>query len=189
MDRQGDTQGMTGRSGEAFDELLVVMVLAGERRAAERLAARWYPRLLRTARRLLQDEEQAKVAVQEAWIAILRGIAGLKDPTRFAPWAFGILRRKCVDRIRTARARRGRAGGPPVEELAAAPEGIDDRLAILQAFARLPRDQRLAAHLHYVEGLSLGEIAAVADVPEGTVKSRLFHARRRLKAVLKGDDQ
>ena len=59
-----------------------------------------------------------------------------------------------------------------------------DALAIAEAFARLPPDQRLAAHLHFVEGLTLGEIAAVQDVPEGTAKSRLFHARRTLKAAL-----
>jgi DNA-directed RNA polymerase specialized sigma24 family protein len=54
--------------------------------------------------------------------------------------------------------------------------------------AALPGDQRLAAQLFFVEGLTLAEVAEVQQVPEGTAKSRLFHARRRLKAALSGDD-
>lgn len=60
-------------------------------------------------------------------------------------------------------------------------------MAIRQAFATLPAGQRLAAHLFYVEGLTLGEIAIATEVPLGTAKSRLFHARLRLKAALEGE--
>ena len=74
-----------------FDELLVTLVQSGDRRAGERLAARWQPRLIRTARRLLRDDEAARDAVQEAWIGIFRGAAALADPARFPAWAFGIL--------------------------------------------------------------------------------------------------
>ena len=48
----------------------------------------------------------------------------------------------------------------------------------------LPPDQRLAAHLQFVEGLTLSEIAEAQAIPTGTAKSRLFHARRKLKAAL-----
>lgn len=68
------------------------------------------------------------------------------------------------------------------EGASAAPQ--EDRVAIAQAFARLPADQRFAAHLFFVEGLTLAEIAVAADIPIGTAKSRIFHARRQLKAAL-----
>jgi RNA polymerase sigma factor (sigma-70 family) len=64
-----------------------------------------------------------------------------------------------------------------------------EALANARAMAALPPDQRLAAQLFFVEGLTLAEIAEVQQVPEDTAKSRLFHARRRLKAALSGDDQ
>ncbi|MBO6768031.1 MAG: sigma-70 family RNA polymerase sigma factor [Erythrobacter sp.] len=183
---------MTGRiaksppAGRLYDELLVTLVQAGDRRAGERLAARWQPRLARTARRLLGDDEAALGAVQEAWLSILRGIGSLRDPSRFAPWAFGILRRRCADHIRKAQSAR-RHSGEYTQEPAVA-SMADEALAIREAFAALPADQRLAAQLFFVEGLTLAEIAEVQEVPVGTAKTRLFHARRKLKAALIGDD-
>ncbi len=171
----------------AFDGLLVTLVQSGDRQAAERLARRWQPRLLRTARRLV-GAELAPGAVQEAWVSILRGIGSLRDPDRFAPWVFGILHRRCADAIRGAQAER-RRHGPQDESTAPAPGVPDDALAIAVAIAALPAEQRLAAQLFFVEGLTLAEIAEVQKVPLGTAKSRLFHARRRLKAALSGDDQ
>lgn len=177
----------TPDAGRVFDELLVTMVQAGDRAAGERLAARWQPRLLRTARRLLRDDDLARTAVQESWISIWRGLAGLRDPARFPPWAFAVLHRRCADAIRRAQRLRGHSG--EAEREPEAPGAMPgEALAIRQAFALLPPDQRLAAQLYYTEGLSLAEIAEVQGVAEGTAKSRLFHARRKLRATLEGED-
>ncbi len=190
MDRRDSSLSGVSHAETVFDELLVTLVLSGDRRAAERLAQRWQPRLLRTARRLLLDEEAALGAVQDSWIAILRGIGGLSDTARFPAWAFAILRRKCIDRIRTRQRHRAHDGGSLDEmSLPSISDQTEERLAILQAFATLPESQRLVAHLHYIEGLALAEIAIAADIPTGTVKSRLFHARTRLKAALQTIDQ
>ena len=183
MSEKGASSRDTGR---LYDELLVMLVQSGDRRAGERLAARWQPKLARTARRLLGNDEAALGAVQEAWVSILRGIRSLRDPARFAPWAFGILRRRCADHVRRVQANRSRDGDAP-PELCLPPEA-EDALSIRQAFAALPPDQRLAAQLFFVEGLTLAEIAEVQEVPPGTAKTRLFHARRKLKAALSGDD-
>ncbi|QYU68931.1 sigma-70 family RNA polymerase sigma factor [Leptolyngbya sp. 15MV] len=169
-----------------YDALLVTMTMAGDRRAAGRLHARWQPRLLRTARRHTGDGELAAQAAQECWLAIWRGLPRLRDADRFAPWAFGILRRRCADII-TVRAR-DRASEAAADEPCAT-SAPDDAIALRQAFATLAPPGRLTAHLHFVEGLTLAEIAEVQQVPEGTVKSRLFHIRRQLRAALSGDDQ
>ncbi|MFA9201364.1 MAG: RNA polymerase sigma factor [Cypionkella sp.] len=177
----------TSPTEAVFDGLLVTLAIAGDRAAAERLARRWHPRLLRTARRLV-GAAAAPSAVQDCWVSILRGIGRLRDPARFGPWAFGILHRRCADVLRTQSAERAGLG----EEFKDAYSGAnlpDDAFAIAQAMAELPSDQRLAAQLYFVERLTLAEIAAVQRVPVGTAKSRLFHARRRLKAALSGDDQ
>ncbi len=185
MTTRGRTAGPPA-SARLYDELLVTLVQSGDRRAGERLAARWQPRLARTARRLLAEDEAALAVVQEAWLSILRGIGTLRDPARFAPWAFGILRRRCADRIRRAQADRVRSGASEHEP--ALPASAEEAVAIRQAFAALPPNQRLAAQLFFVEGLTLAEIAEVQEVPPGTAKTRLFPARRKLKAVLTGDD-
>ncbi|RJY07982.1 RNA polymerase sigma factor [Aurantiacibacter aquimixticola] len=178
--------GKPPHSAQLFEEYLVTATMAGDRRAAQRLAQRFQTRMLRTARRILGDTDLAAGAVQEAWLSILPRIARLRDPSRFAPFDFGILRRRCVDAIRSAQ--RGRSVFDGEDDIEAAdPARQGEALALREAFAALPPDQRLAAHLFFREGLTLAEIAEVQNIPEGTAKSRLFHARRKLKTALSGD--
>src|SRR3954468_2510924 len=123
-------------SGRVYDELLVLYVQAGDTRALERLAARWQPRLLRSARRFTGHDESAREAVQESWLGIVGGIGRLRDPARFPAWAFAILRRRCAERVRAHAAARMRWESlAEANEPAFAPRG-EDRLAIAQAFAR-----------------------------------------------------
>lgn len=174
-------------SGRIYDELLVLHVQAGDRAALAELARRWQPRLLRTGRRLLGDRDGATDLVQESWLAILRGLPGLRDPARFPAWAFGILHRRAASDIRARIARRARSA--PLDDAIAepAPARPFDAVALDRAFAALNPDQRAAAILFFVEQLTLGEIALATGAPEGTVKSRIFHARLILKRELTGD--
>ena len=170
-----------------YDELLVLLVRGGDGRASERLVARWHPRLLRTARRLLGDADLAQETVQECWVAIIRGLPRLADPARFPAWAFSILQRKCADAIGRNMRDRERFKPSAVGAEASTEAGGETRTALDQAFARLSPDHRTAAILFFGEGLSLAEIATATDVPLGTAKSRIFHARQHLKAALEGD--
>lgn len=170
-----------------YDELLLTRIQAGDRLAGERLAARWYPRLMRTAFRLLRDEEQARVAVQEAWSGICKGWRRLRNPSRFPAWAYTILHRKCADQIGRNQKHRGlHAAAAQDANLSIAPRG-EDKVTIDQAFDSLSDDHRTAALLYFGEGLTIKEIAGVTGTAIGTAKSRLFHARRQLKAAL--DDE
>ncbi len=181
---------MAGRETDrVYDELLVTLARAGDGRAGERLFVRWHPRLLRTARRIVRDEELARDATQDAWLGMCKGWRKLSDPGKFPAWAFRILHRACADRIGQAIAQRTRTA--PLDEAgldspapAARP---DDRLDVETALAQLSDDHRIAAALYFGEGLSVAEIAAVTDAPAGTVKSRLFHARKQLKQILEGE--
>lgn len=167
-----------------FDELLVIMVQTGERGAADRLFQRWHPRLLKAARRYCGDDDAARDLVQECWLGIWKGIAKLRDPARFRSYAFAVLHRRGADHLRRLVRDRAALSDHTAEADSTAPAPQSQRAAINQALAALPPDQRLVAHLHFVEGLTLREIAAVQAVPEGTAKSRIFHARRALKTAL-----
>ncbi|GAB5488299.1 MAG: sigma-70 family RNA polymerase sigma factor [Parasphingorhabdus sp.] len=164
-----------------YDELLLTRIQAGDRRAGERLAARWHPRLMRTAYRLLRDQEQARVAVQEAWIGICKGWLGLRKPSRFPAWAYRILHNKCADHIRTNQ--RDRKISETEIEVTTSAQG-EDKVSVDQAFRQLTGEHRIAATLYFSEGLTLAEIAEVTSVPLGTAKSRIFHARKQLQAAL-----
>ncbi|MHA7900230.1 MAG: RNA polymerase sigma factor [Henriciella sp.] len=179
---------MAGQQTErVYDELLVTLARSGDHKAANRLAARWYPRLMRAALRLLRDRSEAEEAVQEAWAGICRGWPRLSDPAMFPGWAFGILRRKCVDRIRKAQTDRARSAPLETAPEPSQPARGELQVEIDQALAGLSDDHRLAAILYFGEGLSLNEIAAVTGVPVGTAKSRIFNARQHLKSRLKGE--
>ena len=172
-----------------FDEYLAASARAGDRCAIERLAKRWSPKLFRHACRLTGDAEMARDASQEAWADIIRGLPRLHDSALFPSWAFRIVSRRCYDEIR--KARRGRKtnaafAAEPVSEdrSAASMEASADRPRLLLAIEGLPNDQRAAIALFHLEDLSVAEISAALAVPAGTVKTRLMHARRKLRAAL-----
>ncbi|MEL7128598.1 MAG: sigma-70 family RNA polymerase sigma factor [Pseudomonadota bacterium] len=167
-----------------FDELLVLHAKTGRLAAADRLAARWQPRFLRTARRVLGDTGLAEEAAQETWLAISARLHTLRDPKAFPAWAFSILHRRCADCLRRTIRDRGIFSGTETVPDVAIDGGAEARLSINAAFARLSDEHRIAAVLFFGEGLTLAEIAVATDVPLGTAKSRLFHARKQLRAEL-----
>ena len=169
------------------DELLVLQCQEGDSEALKTLIARWQPRFARLAWRLTSEREAARDVVQDVWLAIVRGLARLDDPARFRPWAYRIVKNKCADWVRRRATRR--SAMEQLREHATRTVTDDepnsgDISRLRDAMARLPDEQRMILSLHYSEEMSIVEIAAVLNVPVGTVKSRLFHARNRLKEAL-----
>ncbi len=175
-----------------FDEYLVVMSQGGSREALAVLVQRWSPRLQRYCARLLRSQELGEDVMQEVWISALGGFARLSDPARFPAWIYAIATRRCADAVRgRVRSRRLTAGISALQAIDAPANGRQSRPEpgrdLSAAIERLPLDQRLTVSLHYAEDLSVEEVAAVLNVPPGTVKSRLHHARIALKQFLQGD--
>ena len=175
-----------------LDEYLVVSAQAGDRRAFAELARRWHPRLVSHAWRLTGDVELARDAVQSGWIEIARGLRRLQDPGAFPAWAYRIVSRRCARTIRGLQQDRRLARDAAAEPAEASTSPVDitgaDEAARLHAAIRdLPPAQRAAIALFHFEDMSIAETAVALDVPAGTVKTRLMHARRALRAVLEGD--
>ncbi len=171
-----------------FDEYTVAAARTGDRTALARLVRHWQPRLLAHAYRLTQDFELAREVTQDAWIDIMRGLVRLKDSAAFPAWAFRIVTRRAADAIRRAqRARRTRSALADEPQEPVAPASGENG-GLHRAVDDLPPPQRAAVLLYYIEGFSTAEIATVLEVPAGTVKTRLMHARRKLRAALEGED-
>jgi RNA polymerase sigma-70 factor (ECF subfamily) len=176
---------MIRRTEQVRDEILVLLAQDGDTMALERLAARWRPKHYAHARRVLGVEDGAADAVQEAWLGILKGLRRLQDPDRFAAWSYAIVTRRCQDALRG----RHRV---PTESTTDAPDpstpdfGRSHDLRV--AIANLPNQQRAVIGLYYLEGFSVAEIASALEIAEGTVKSRLYHARLTLRRHFSGDD-
>lgn len=156
----------------------------------EALVALCTPGMLAHARRLTDEPDTAHDIVQETWIAIARALPGLRDERAFLAFALRIVTRAAARDL--GRKRRGRAADTGFAETqpvaAPAPDDAIMGTELRRAIAALPAAQRAALGLYYLEGLSVSDIAHVLDIPPGTVKTRLMHARARLRALLKGDD-
>ena len=179
---------MTTAESRVLDEYLVVCARTGDRRAFEQLARRWNRRLVAHAWRLTGDPEAARDAAQSAWIEIARGIGRLEDERAFPAWAYRIVSRRCARLVRGFQRDRALS-----RDLAAqpAPDPEPDydgpeHAALARAIRGLPPGQRAAIALHHFEDMSIAETAVALDVPAGTVKTRLMHARRALRAALEG---
>jgi len=179
----------TSQPQKVFDQYLVIRAAAGSPEAFEKLARDWTPRLVRFASGILGRADAARDAVQETWLAAVGGIRKLEDPASFPGWIYGIARRKCIDAIRVNQRRhrlseRVRREGLAQQEVGTVNTDVGGDAALAAALSRLNDDQREVVILYYGEELSLDDIALVIDVPVGTVKSRLFHARAALKNLL-----
>ena len=182
---------MNRDSHRIFDEYLVAAAVTGDRPALVRLIERWQPKLLRYAWRVTGDADRAKDMVQEAWVDILRGLAKLDDVAAFPAWAYRIVTRRCHRALHHAGREvalddEGEMETPFAAAEYVSGESVADVSTVMQAIATLPGPQRAALALFYIEELSVAEIAIATDVPPGTVKTRLMHARNKIRALLEG---
>jgi RNA polymerase sigma-70 factor (ECF subfamily) len=168
------------------DEQLAIRCLLGEATAFDELIARWHPAVWRYTRQMAGADDVADDLAQETWLRVVRGLPRLEDPARIRQWIFGIARRVLMDRLRAQYAAPAVAD-VELDRLETAPPDDDlrERLDELEAaLATLPAVERDVLALFYLDELSLADIASIAAVPVGTVKSRLFRARQLLRAAM-----
>lgn len=168
-------------------ELLVLRSQDGDAAALEQLIRRWHAPLLRHACRLTGTADEARDVLQTAWLAIIRGLRRLDDPAHFRAWAYRIVTNKSADWVRARQRDRQlneqvKQSMPRNEPTSA--QQRDDIEPLHRAMRALPADRRLLLSMHYLDGLSVGEIAVALSLRPGTVKSRLFHAREHLRQTL-----
>jgi RNA polymerase sigma-70 factor (ECF subfamily) len=168
---------------------LVDRAKRGDEEAFDALARTVGDRCMGIAHRILRDSHLAEDAVQAALIVAWRELRTLRDPDRFEPWLHRILINQCYAEAR----RRARWSADirllPIDGSAEAPGilSVDDRDQLERAFRRLTLEQRAVIVLHHYLDLPLPDVAVRLDVPLGTAKSRLHHARAALRASLEAD--
>jgi RNA polymerase sigma-70 factor, ECF subfamily len=172
------------------EQLPVPQARAGDPGAWDVLFHRYQLPLYAYAFELVHDEQASLDIVQESFINAVRHIDGLREDAKFGSWLFGIAHQKCVQRWR-----RQNREATALEELAATvPEledGPDDRLIhkeqegeFMSKVNQLPPAHRSVLLLHFIEGFSIEEIAGITGTAPGTVKSRLYYAKKSLRELL-----
>jgi RNA polymerase sigma-70 factor (ECF subfamily) len=181
----------------SLDRALVERARA-DRDAFEVLVHRHADAAYRTAYAIMRNEADARDAAQDAFVQAWRQLGSLRDAGRFEAWFGRILVNTCRNALRSRRRRLLRE--IPVDPVPAADAEhrdpaplLSDRSAdvdrVQRAFLRLNPDERLLLALHHGESRPVEEVAALTGAPIGTVKWRLFAARRSLARALEHEDR
>jgi RNA polymerase sigma-70 factor (ECF subfamily) len=180
---------MTDHADRLYEHLLVLRCRAGSRAAFAELVERYQPRLYYFIRKLLGGRAGAEDLLQDVWCAALRGVAGLDELGAFRGWIYRIARDRVFREFRKRRlplcalAQADLAEGPGDDDAFSA----EDAERIHTALDRLATGHREVLVLRFLEDMTYGDIAGVIGCELGTVKSRLYYAKRALRALLEED--
>ncbi len=163
----------------SYTEWLVLRCQQGEAEAFELLVRLWQEPLLLFAWRYLGQEADARDAVQETWVAAMKGLNRLQHPSLFVSWLFRMMTNKCIDQLRRRQLEQRHLA--QVDSRTEASDPSQENPSLRQAIRRLPNEHKILVLLRFEQGLQIGQIAAVLNLPEGTVKSRLHRALAQLR--------
>jgi len=168
------------------DRGLVAASLAGDAAAFEAIVRRYHRPVYAIARRIVGDAEEAKDVSQAVFLKVYEGLAGFDPQRRLFSWIYRIATNEAIN----ARARR-RPTGPDAPEPEAPGAGPEEQAgleqlgrALTEALAGISADHQAVVVLKHFEGCSYRDISDILELPEKTVKSRLYEARQLLRVAL-----
>lgn len=177
----------------AQDAELLARVVDGDRDAFNEIMRNHEDRVFSVCLRLMGNRELALDAAQETFLTVFRKANQFEGNAALGTWIYRIAVNTCYDQLRKLKRRRSdpipEHLDPADHQAADAVESAGIRPEIQRALAALPADFRSAVVLSDIEGLSLPQVAEILSVPVGTVKSRVFRARRLLAAALGNQNQ
>jgi len=168
----------------ASDVELLELVAGGNRHALSRLYEEHGGWLAIRLERRCGDPELADLALQDTFVAVWKSASSFRGEGDVGAWLWGIAVRRLVDQLR--KIKRDVTTEPPAPEPSAEQTALDRSLSgpVASAVARLEPELRTVFLAANLDGLTTREIAVLHDIPQGTVKTRIARARRRLRADL-----
>ncbi|MGB8692274.1 MAG: sigma-70 family RNA polymerase sigma factor [Steroidobacteraceae bacterium] len=173
---------------EDGDRRLLARVAARDREAFRELYIIYHRRLARFLMRITRRYELAEEIINDTLMVVWRKAGEFRGDSRVSTWVMGIAYRRALKTLRS-RANQVHDTVPIENEPLVAPDELGEAELgewILLAMQQLPTDQRLVIEFAYGYGHSCEEIALIMDCPINTVKTRLFHAREKLRTALPG---
>ena len=197
---EGAESGPATKSSRSVDHELVKKVLEGDGTAYRGLVERYQGRIYSVCYGMVRNREDARDLAQEAFVKAYKNLHRFRLQSSFYTRICRIAMNVSIDHLRRQKTRRAEAfdegiatresgGVISLEHRRHDPGRNLERkrlqARIVDALDQLPEEQRQVVVLREVEGLAYKEIAAVLDIPEGTVMSRLYYARKKLQSALK----
>ena len=176
------------RVNKIVDSWLVLNYQTGHKKSLAILVKRWHGKFCKQAYYYTKDIDIAKDIAQESWRVIINKVHTLEDTNKFGSWGLAIVTRKSIDWLR--KEQRDFNNLKEYYESARAINETDSKSLtevqkLKQAIDSLPKGQQIVIRLFYIEAYSLNEICEILNLSKGTVKSRLFYAREKLKTIIK----
>lgn len=175
------------RKQAIYYELLALRCKRGQKDAFQELVRIWEKRLFYYIRRLVDDEQDAWQILQDTWLKVISNIKKLRQPKKLPSWLYKVARNTALGHLRKKYKRQALfepdANVRDVEDVTSN-IAFDDAQQVHFGLGKISLHHREALTLFFLQDLVVEEIAEVLQIPPGTVKSRLFHAKRALKAVL-----
>lgn len=174
-----------GKGTRMKEHWLVWRILHGDKRAGDEFVALNYPRIFRLLRYLTGRPDIAEDLTQQTFVRAWQALPTFRHHSSLATWLHRIAYHEYTHWLRD---RREHASLDSAAHLAAPLNCHEwESLVLPHALAQLTPEHREAFLLYHVQELSVGEVAAILEIPPGTVKSRLFTARQRLRELLEAD--
>ena len=174
------------------DGWLVLQYQFGNKKALPLLVKRWHKKLCSKAFWVTKDIDASKDIAQDSWTTIIKKIYGLKDPNSFGSWALTIVYRKSIDLMKSNKKKIDKLHQYQYEQvtksIAKEVDNDDLKKVVLNAVKSLSEHHQMVINLFYVEDYSLQQIGEILNISVGTAKSRLFHAREKLKTIIKANN-
>ena len=183
LHKMKDLQAQAASGGRDDEERALLQLIGeGDRDAIADLYARYHARLFKFAYRITRSHAASDETVNDIMLAVWRGAAKFRGDSRPSTWIFGIAYRQCLKRLSRRQ----------LSVLHTDPDALGDGSAggleredwVRKSIETLPAAQRLTVLLVFYAGFSYDEVAAVTGCPLNTVKTRMYHARRKLREQL-----
>lgn len=170
------------------DSALVLQFRSGDKSALSELVKRWHKEFCKKAYWLVKDRDAAKDIAQDTWGVIINKIDALEDIYSFRAWAMRIVYNKSLDwlKVKSKTKKQLFSYHNKLDEIEEEDNYNEDVLkrSLKMEIKRLPIKQQMVIKLFYIENYSLKQISDQLNISVGTSKSRLFHAREKLRIVL-----
>ncbi|HJN51589.1 MAG: sigma-70 family RNA polymerase sigma factor [Pseudomonadales bacterium] len=184
---------MNRRSGQVYDEWLVLRCQDGDASALPILIDRWQRRLVNYARLATKDADLAKDIIQDTWLNVIKALPSLRDPARFRVWLYQMATNKISDHFRhqevvSKHIEYSKNNATHVEKDRDR-EQLEREEAVSYVLQQLSPDHRTVLALYYLGEFEVEEISHILSIPKGTVKSRLHHAREQFRENLEVENE
>jgi RNA polymerase sigma-70 factor (ECF subfamily) len=181
---------MSDPADRLYERVLVLRCQTGDEAAFAELVQRYTPRLRYFIRKMLADAHGAEDVLQEVWIDVFRGVAGLNELAAFPAWVYRIARDRVARHLRKrAWPRSTRAEAALADEVPDDTFSAEDAERVHASLDELPPEPREILVLRFLEEMTYDDIARVVGCPVGTVRSRLHYAKRALREILERKDK